>query len=336
MLKKFRYIILPLSVLFLISFFFYYRARLIEQKKPLLRDKVTIAAYSGDSALLVYLAKQKGFFKDYGIDVQIKDYEAGVLALRSLTKGEADLATASEAAFVSGSFKQPGLRILSVISEGKINKLIAWKNRGIEEVGDLFGRRIATTKGSTGEYYLARFLGAHYLDLDAVELIDLAPSQIVDFFAKGKVDAAFSWEPNIYTMLKASGEKAMVWDAQEYNYFYFLLLTRQDWINQNPELAQRLLKALIKAEEILIRDDNILARVLQDNFDYSDQYLQNILGCHRYYVYLPQSLLLELEHQTAWQIEKKIVTAESVPNYLGFIYPYALEAIDPLRVTVIR
>ena len=37
-------------------------------------EKVTVAAYAGDTGALVYIAENLGYFKDSGLDVTIKDY----------------------------------------------------------------------------------------------------------------------------------------------------------------------------------------------------------------------------------------------------------------------
>lgn len=37
-------------------------------------EKVTVAAYAGDSGALIYIAENQGYFKDNGLDITIKDY----------------------------------------------------------------------------------------------------------------------------------------------------------------------------------------------------------------------------------------------------------------------
>ena len=40
-------------------------------------EKITVAAYAGDTGALVYIAQEQGYFADNGLEVVIKDYEAG-------------------------------------------------------------------------------------------------------------------------------------------------------------------------------------------------------------------------------------------------------------------
>ncbi len=332
MLGKYKFAILGIIVVLILLFFREVNLR----KEVSLPDKLTIAAYRGDSSLLVYLAQRKGIFEKYGIEAKIIDHESGKLAVESLMGGQTDIATASDSVFVTNSFSRRDLRVFSVVSEGKTNKLVVRNDGRIKEVDDLYGQEVALSRGTTGEYYFSRFLATHYLDFHDIKVVDLDPSGIIKAFVEGRVDAAFVWEPNIYKIKQASGEDLLIWDAQEYNYFYFLLITRQEWLNQNPELAQRVVRALIEAEGILMGNNQILIDFLKESFDYTDKYLEYCAGDHRYYIYLPQSLLLELENQAVWQIEANIAPGEQIPNYLNYIYPYALEAIDSLRVNIIR
>ena len=53
-------------------------------------------------------------------------------------------------------------------------------------------------------------------------------------------------------------------------------------------------------------------------------------------VTLEQQLLLVMEEQARWMIENRLTGRTTVPNYLNFIYPDALETVKPKSVTIIR
>ena len=75
-------------------------------------EKVTIAA--SQTAILVWLAEERGYFADEGLDLEVKTYQSGASAADAVTKGELELSTSSEAAFVSRSFVHPDLRVLAI------------------------------------------------------------------------------------------------------------------------------------------------------------------------------------------------------------------------------
>lgn len=103
---------------------------------------------------------------------------------------------------------------------------------------------------------------------------------------------------------------------------FFLLVSRQRWLNQNPELAEKLIKSLIEAERLWVEGKRKQVSLTPS-------------CAYRYYVHLPQSLLLQLENQ-AELIKEEHFLALNTPDYLKLIYPYSLEVIDSLRVSMIR
>ncbi len=87
-------------------------------------EKLTIASYFGDSGALVYIADNRGYFKANGLDVTIKDYEAGKLAADALMAGKVDISTSAGFVFVSNSFNNPDLKILGTVAVSKTTGLI--------------------------------------------------------------------------------------------------------------------------------------------------------------------------------------------------------------------
>lgn len=140
--------------------------------------KITLAAYAGDTGLLVYIAEDQGFFAKNGLDVTIHDYEAGKLAADALLADKADICTSTGFVFVSNSFNNKDLRVFGTVALGESNAMVARKDRGITDPEDLKGRKIAVTKKSSGEFYLGNFLIFNGLTLNDVETVDLKPSEI--------------------------------------------------------------------------------------------------------------------------------------------------------------
>ncbi len=204
--------------------------------------KITFAAHSGDVGSLVYVAEEQGYFRDSGLDVTFKSYEAGKLATDALLTGKADISVGSDFVFASNSFDNPDLRIFGTISVAQDCKLIARKDHGINKPEDLKGKKIGITKKSSGEFYLGRFLTFLNLSITDVEIFDLKPSEIIEAITKGDIDAALTWEPYIYNIRKKLGENVIIWPGQSGQDFYFLLITKKDWLKSHTLEVERLLK----------------------------------------------------------------------------------------------
>lgn len=299
-------------------------------------EKVTLAAYAGDTGALVYIAENQGYFKDNGLKVNIKDYEAGKLATDALLAGEADIATASEFVFVTHSFNKPNLRTLATIATARVIELIARMDHGIKKPEDLKGKKIGITQKSMGEFCLGRWLTFNGLTIGDAEIVDLKPSELVDAIANGHIDAALTWDPNVYNIKRMLGENAASWPGQSGQDFFFILITTEGWIKNHPSAAKRFLKAIVQAEYYIMNNHNQAKEFIKNKFNYESDYIAYSFPRHHFVVKLPQALLLAMEDQARWRIENKLTVETEVPNYLDYLYRDGLKAVNPEAVTVIH
>src|SRR5208283_760536 len=129
--------------------------------------------YSG----LIYIAENKGFFSENGLNITDRDYSSGPETIRGLLDNETNIGLASEYAFVQNQFGNENLQIIGTIDTYNEIYIIGRRDKGIENVSDLKGKIIGTTLGGSGEFYLGRFLELNGLTIKDVILVDLLPSQ---------------------------------------------------------------------------------------------------------------------------------------------------------------
>lgn len=299
-------------------------------------EKVTLAAYP-DYAAPVYIAKEKGFFKEVGLDVDIKTFESGRLAMNALLENEADIATAADFVFASDSFEKDNIRILGTVTvSNNTHEFLARKDRKIEKIADIKGKKIGVTKKSSGEYYLGKLLTENNLNLTDIELVDLQPSEIVLAIEKGDIDATLTWEPNVFKIKKSLGPNVISFPAQSNQNLYFLLISKEEFIAKNPKVLERFSKAMVKTEEFVKANPIETEEFVKQQFNYDPDYIKSAWHKFGVAVGLSQQLLLVLEEQARWRIKNKLTDKTEVPNYLDYIFTDALKAVKPEAVTIIK
>jgi len=297
-------------------------------------ENITLAAYAGEAGALVYVAEDQGYFEENGLEVSIKDYESGKAAAEALIDGEADISTSAGFVFVSNSFDYADLRVLGTVATAEVKELVARRDKGITTIDDLIGKKIGVTKKSGGEFSLVTFLTFNGLSFQDVELVDLKPSEMVEDILNGDIDAAFTWDPNVYNIKEELGDNAISWPGGKS--FYFVLISKEDWIEDNPAAAERFMKSLLEAEDYIKDNSEESKEFVKYRFDYESDYIDYSWPKQEYAVTLPQAMLILFEDQARWRIEHGLTDATEVPNYLDYIYFDALEEVKPEVVTIIH
>jgi len=172
------------------------------------------------------------------------------------------------------------------------------------------------------------------LSVEDVELVDLGPSGIVDAVVRGDVDAGFTWDPYVYYMTQALGDNAVSWPGQ--SDFYFLLLAKKAWLENNAAVAERFVKSLIEAEEYVETNSEAAKEFVRNRFDYDPDYIDYSWPRQEYAVVLAQAMLIAFEDQARWMMERGLTDQAEVPNFLTYIHVGALEAVRPEAVTILR
>lgn len=311
---------------------------LLKQGKP---EKYTgpiekIVVSGSRASILFFIAEEHGYFTDNGLDIHFELYNSGKQATDAMLKGKTDISTAADFVFVSNAFSHPDLRTFGTITMRNSIHLLARKDRGINAIRDLKGKRVGVTRKSVAEFFLGTFLIMDGFFLDDIEIIDLNPISLIEAIDTGKIDAGITWNPHAHNIRKRLGNIAISWPAQRDQPYYFLLITRNKWLQENPEPAKRLIASLVQAEEYIKANNESAKNLIMKKFNFEPSYMDVAWGDDRFKVILSQTLLITMEDQARWRIKNKLTDKAEVPNYLDHIYMDALEKVKPDAITIAR
>jgi ABC-type nitrate/sulfonate/bicarbonate transport system substrate-binding protein len=131
-----------------------------------------------------YAAKEKGFYRDVGLQVEIREGAPGIDVVSQVLKGDVTFGIASSHLIIDRADGKPVVA-LAVIMQHSPLVLIARKNQPIQAVQDLRGKRIMIELAH-GDEILA------YLKKEGItekDFIRVDPSFNIQDLATGKVDA---------------------------------------------------------------------------------------------------------------------------------------------------
>jgi len=154
-----------------------------------------------------FIAQQKGFFKDEGLDVQGKSFSAPGDGLKPLLSGDLDASLTTADSVLTVLDKAPGqLKVVYVIDTSSGADAILAK-KDIADLKSIKGHKVAATLGQCNQLLLDKALEKAGLVEKDIQLVNMNPDDAGAAFAAGKIDVAVTWEPWI---TKASGSTGHV------------------------------------------------------------------------------------------------------------------------------
>lgn len=164
--------------------------------------RVGFNAWIGSIAFFV--AQEKGFFKNEGLDVQAKSFSAPGDGLTPLLAGSLDAVLSTADSVITVLDKAPGQLKVVYLTDTSSGADAVLARKDIASVKGMKGKKVAATLGQCNQLLLEKALEKAGLSDKDIELVNMNPDDAGAAFAAGKVDVAVTWEPWI---TKVSGEK---------------------------------------------------------------------------------------------------------------------------------
>jgi NitT/TauT family transport system substrate-binding protein len=231
-----------------------------KQEAKLETTKVKIASLPNVQGLPVYVAIEKGYFKDAGLDVELVKFEAPNQIIDALLQGQVDLAHPGGATGIAGiaDFKNPGKLKIYALAGGDASTIqndaiVVKKDSPLKTIQDLKGKKLGIMAGTIQWQTIAReILDKNNLVYDKdVKIVEIALGLQAQALATGDIDAALIIEP-VPTVVKAKGigQELIPFAAAKYiaNPFYAGAgIIRTDFAKENPNTTKKVMDAIAKA-----------------------------------------------------------------------------------------
>ena len=300
-------------------------------------ERVTVATVTAPDAGILYIASLNDYFKNEGLDVSIELYESGRAARDGLFEGKVDLAVLGDIPFMFAVMRGENISIIATIqSSDETLGVVARKDTGISTASDLGDKTIGVTLGTGGEFFLDAILASGAVLRDTVEIVDIKPAEIAEALINGEVDAVSTWQPIVIELQARLGESGFTLTGENIHRETINLAARRDYIDRNPAIIKKLLKATMKAEQFIRENPDESIDMIANFIDMDKGSLMRLWDIYELEVTLDQSLLSTLEDESRWAIKNALTDVTEVPNYLEFIYQDGLDAVNPDAVGIIR
>jgi NitT/TauT family transport system substrate-binding protein len=295
-------------------------------------EPLTLGVSAGPVSLPIYVAESRGFFADEGLPLRLRECSSGRECHRWLAEGSVDVATAAELAMLTGAPSRRRLAIIATISTSAYQiKLVARRSARIAEAPQIRGKRVGTVIGTSAQYFLDNWLVYNDIDPASVAVVGLAPDGVAKALDERAVDAVAIWEPIASTAALLLGGDAVVFASPRVYTQYFNLVAARATIDGRRADIQRLLRALIRAQDFIRADPQAARALLAARLHLPAAVVAAVVDNEDYRVRLDQSLVTTMQSEARWAAHGA-GPARAAVDVLGTIDPAPLRRLDPTAV----
>jgi len=192
-----------------------------------------------------YMAKEKGFYKNSGLDVQIKEYKNGINIVDSVLSGKSTFGVGYPTLILQRA-KGKKIILLAAIFQSSPNVLLSLKSSGINSFKDFKGKKIMMSKNSAESATLLSMFLANGVKLKDIKIIPQS-FDIKDLVRK-KVDLISAFSSDEPYTLKKMGLSYTIWDPKDYGFDFYdgILFTSSKELKNHPKIVKNFTEATLE------------------------------------------------------------------------------------------
>ena len=215
-----------------------------------------------DSAPL-YVAIEKGYFKENGIEPFVTTIRGGALIINAMQSDEIDIGFSNTMSFLLANAEGIDLMSIGGVAVNDLSNvegaILARKDSNINSLKDLEGHVLGINAiGNIVELSIKIICQKNGIDFEKIRLIEVPFPKMPTVLQQGDVDAIAVAEP-FWTMTEKLGEVKMLggYFSEAYNEIEIAsLIANKKWVNSHPDLTQKIQNSIFQAVDFCTNSNN--------------------------------------------------------------------------------
>ena len=300
------------------------------------QTKVSIGtAKDTNLASPLVIAREKGYFRDAKLDVDLKYFPSGGDVIAAFVGGSVQFGSSGSTPTTHLRARPYPVKIVARVADiSGAQQLIVKKN--VTSLEQLYGKKIGLLRNAAPDAFFHSIVKAYGLDISKFELINMGPTEMLQGFVQGSVDAVVLWEPHTTRARKTGNGKILV--SATHSFLegkpvekriygdHSTLFASESYIRENGSTVRAVLSALVRATDFMEKNRKETIAILSKEFGLPEADISEIVAFNRFTAQLDDQMASDL-NQLAEFLYK-----------LGRIKvaPKAHEWIDPAPLREVR
>ncbi len=290
--------------------------------------KMTIATGVDPAFSQFYVAKEGGLFQKNGLDVTVNTGPSGSAMVPFLVNNQVQAAYGSD---LAGVINQQVDKNIVAVADGTY--LWKWESvigRNIADLAGLKGKKVGIAMGTGSENFWRRLVEKKGLNPADYTLVNIEAPEMLAATERGDIDAFAVWEPwPTRTLAAVKGTKVLATADGIYNNINFIYMNR-GWIEQNKDTAERFVRALCEANDMIVNDQPAAARMVAKFLKMPVELATELMPKLEYDMdWQPRSIAAMKDSENLLAEQKKL---KAPVDYARYVYMDLLKAVRPQNV----
>ncbi len=222
-----------------------------------------------------YIAKEKGFYKDVGLDVTIKKYTNDIKILENVISGKTTYALGRTSLLIHKNNGVPIVALSAIFQRSPEALLVT--NKKIRKARDLVNKRLMISPDAlTSASYMSMLFSEGILKKN---IIVQQHTFNLDDLIEGKTDAIASYISNEPYQLEKRGIDYIYFHPKDYGFDFYgdLLYTSQEELKNNPKRVEDFTIASLKGWKYAFNNIEETAKLIFKKFNAQNKTLDSLI-----------------------------------------------------------
>jgi len=288
----------------------------------------------------IIVARDKGFFREQGLDAEIKFFPTGGDLMSAFVGGSVQMGTAGLTPVTLLRGRPYPVKVVAQVADiSGAQQLIVKQN--VTQLSDLYGKKVGLLRGTSPEALWNAIVRTHKdFDASKVQIVNMGATEMLEGFTLGVVDAVVLWEPHSTRARKSGKGKILVSGTHSYlgnkvesqRIFgdHALLFASESFVRDNAATVRAVVAALAKANDFMESNKTEAVALLAKEFDFEPGEMTTVLGANRYTLRLDDQLAGDMDALGEFMYGLKRLP--QAPKARDWIDPTALRGVRPALV----
>ena len=242
-----------------------------------LHEKVSVQLQWADQFQFAgyYVAKEKGFYRDAGLDVTIQKFDPKKLAIDEVMAGRSTYGIGRSSLLVD-RMQGKDVVALAAIFQSSPFILLSKKSLDIRTPRDLIGKRIMMTQDFQDTISVRAMLNSQGISLDQIKFLEHSYNPI-DIIT-GKTDVMACYISNEPYVLREKGIETNAISPESYGFDFYsdILFTSGSELRHHPKRVRAFVDATLKGWEYAFAHIPETAQLIKDHYNGQNKSIESL------------------------------------------------------------